>query len=101
MPLTPTFTEVSDLLANLPEDIRWAVTHISIPDNGLAIAQALTTGQAISVSDASTKDSFGTAAMVLEDTQPLSASLLSTSPLVLSKMVIPPIVKQQASLALQ
>ena len=69
-PPTPTFTEVSELLANLPEDIRWAVAHISIPDNGLAIAQALVTGLAVAVSDASTKDSFGTAAMVLETTPP-------------------------------
>ena len=69
-PPSPTFTEVSDLLANLPEDIRWAVAHTSIPDNGLAIAQALVTGQAVSVSDASTKDSFGTANMVLEATPP-------------------------------
>ena len=53
-------------LTNLPADLKWAITHVSIPDNGASLAQAIIDGKAMSVSDASYKDLFGTAALVVE-----------------------------------
>ena len=64
--LSPTFTEVAELIANLPADLKWAITHVSLPDNGASLAQAIIEGKAVSVSDASCKDLFGTAALVVE-----------------------------------
>jgi hypothetical protein len=64
--LPPTFTEVAELIANLPADLKWAITHVSLPDNGASLAQAIIAETAVSVSDASYKDLFGTAVMVIE-----------------------------------
>ena len=52
--------------ATLPADLKWAITHIHIPDNGASLAQAIIDGTAVAVSDASYKDLFGTAALVVE-----------------------------------
>ena len=47
-------------------DFNWAITEMTITDNGLEIATALKLGTAIAVSDGSFKDYHGTAAFVLE-----------------------------------
>jgi hypothetical protein len=57
---------VAELIANLPADLKCAITHVSLPDNGASLAQTIIAGTAVSVSDASYKDLFGTAAIVLE-----------------------------------
>jgi hypothetical protein len=46
--------------------LKWAITNVSLPDNGASLAQAILAGTDVSVSDASYKDLFGTAAMVIE-----------------------------------
>jgi hypothetical protein len=64
--LPSTFTEVAELIAILPADLKWAIAPVSMPNNGESLAQAILAGTAVSVSDASYKDLFGTAAMVIE-----------------------------------
>jgi hypothetical protein len=59
------------LIHQLPPDSKWAVDTYSIQaDNGLILAQAISNGCAIAVSDASLKAGFGTAAYVLEGPTP-------------------------------
>ena len=57
---------MTELLDGLPADLKWAITHIHILDNGVSLAQAIIDGSAVAVSDASYKDLFGTAALVIE-----------------------------------
>jgi hypothetical protein len=60
------------LIHQLPPDSKWAVDTYSIQaDDGLIIAQAISNGCAIAVSDASLKVGFGTSANVLEGADPM------------------------------
>jgi hypothetical protein len=61
---TPKAVEPIRLLR--PPGFQWAITEMSMEDNGLTIAAALQAGHAIAVSDGSFKDSQGTAAFVIE-----------------------------------
>jgi hypothetical protein len=49
-----------------PADIKWAVQRFATQDEGQNVATAIRSGHAIAVCDGSYKDSFGTAAFVLE-----------------------------------
>jgi hypothetical protein len=49
-----------------PLDFRWAITEMSVNDNGTEIADALQEGTAVAVSDGSYKDAQGTSAFVIE-----------------------------------
>jgi hypothetical protein len=50
----------------LPPTATWALKHLSIPDDGAHIAEAITTHTAIAVSDGGLKMGLGTAAFVIE-----------------------------------
>ena len=63
-PVTPKSVETLRLIR--PPGFQWAITEMSMDDNGLTIAAALQAGNAIAVSDGSFKDSQGTAAFVIE-----------------------------------
>jgi hypothetical protein len=52
---------------SLPQADQWAMSQISLPDNGTGLAASLIAGSAIAVSDGSFKDGRGTAAFVIED----------------------------------
>jgi hypothetical protein len=57
---------LAEALSSRPTSFRWAVSQMTVDDNGAAIAQAILTGQAIAVSDGAFKDSRGTAAFIIE-----------------------------------
>ena len=59
-------TSLSDHLSHIDKDLQWAIHHCRVPDDGKAIAEAIQSHNAIAVSDASLKHSFGTAAFVIE-----------------------------------
>ena len=62
----PPPTCLKDVLLCLPETSHWAIRHSAVPDNGITIAEAIKAHQAVTVTDASLKDCFGTAALVIE-----------------------------------
>ena len=62
-PIPATF---SDTLEQLPDDAKWSIKRCTFTDDGLYLANAIQSGDAIAVSDGSLKDEFGTAAFVLE-----------------------------------
>ena len=64
-PIAPP-TSLYQSLERLPEDSRWAVKYMDIPDDGITLAEAIRSNQAIGVSDGSLKFSAGTAAFVFE-----------------------------------
>ena len=53
-------------IKDLPEEARWAIQHLNLTDNGVTIAQAISQGKAVGVSDGSLKHGLGTAGIVLE-----------------------------------
>ena len=65
-PPAPPPSSLNEVLQQLPEDAHWAVQRCSFTDDGLYLALAIQSGEAIAVSDGSLKDEFGTAAFVLE-----------------------------------
>jgi hypothetical protein len=50
----------------LPPTASWALKHLTIPDDGAHIAEAITTHTAIAVSDGGLKMGLDTAAFVIE-----------------------------------
>ena len=62
----PCQTDVRAILESRLDSFRWAVSEMSLEDNGLQIARALIQGTAIAVSDGSFKDGQGTSAFVIE-----------------------------------
>jgi hypothetical protein len=59
-------SSLQDHLTRVDEDLQWAIQHSRVPDEGKTIAEAIQSHNAIAVSDASLKHSFGTAAFVIE-----------------------------------
>jgi hypothetical protein len=58
---------LAGVLSFRPRSFRWAVSQMTVDDNGAAIAKAILTGeQAIAVSDGSFKDIRGTASFIIE-----------------------------------
>jgi hypothetical protein len=62
----PTPKTVETIRLIRPPGFQWAITEMSVEDNGLTIAEALQAGNAIAVSDGSFKESQSTAAFVIE-----------------------------------
>ena len=57
---------VQALIDRLPPTLKWALCRVHIPQNGTLLAAAIMAAEAVLVSDASLKDLFGTASIVLE-----------------------------------
>jgi hypothetical protein len=57
---------LQERIEKLPTATKWALQHMEISDNGVAIADAIRRGSAIAVSDGGLKFGLGTAAFVLE-----------------------------------
>jgi hypothetical protein len=57
---------ITERIDALPANEKWAVANVQCTDKVAALAHALSTGEAISVSDGSFKLGHGTAAWVLE-----------------------------------
>ena len=67
---------LSDILEQLPPDAHWAVQRCNeFTDNGTYIANAIMDGEAVAISDGSLKNSFGTAAFVIEGATKLNRIL--------------------------
>jgi hypothetical protein len=64
----PPILTIHDLWQQRQPGFSWAITEMSVDDNGLMIAEALRNGTAVAVSDGSFKDSQGTSAFVVEGT---------------------------------
>ncbi len=62
----PSINSFVDHILNLPDEEKWCFEAVSLADNGQTVAQAIREGIAIAVSDGSCKDSYGTAAWVIE-----------------------------------
>ena len=62
----PFTNNVWSLLSQRPDSFQWAVSEMSLSDDGIVIAQALIQGTAIAVSNGSFKDSQGTSAFIIE-----------------------------------
>jgi len=66
-----TGTEWRDLIGqHLPRSAHWAVPHASVDDNGLHLSQAIRSGQAVVVSDASLHGPSGTSSTAVEGSGP-------------------------------
>ena len=63
-PLSP--KSLQQMIESLPVTDSWATKYLQMTDNGHHIAKAILLGKAITVSDGSYKDDYGTAAFVLE-----------------------------------
>jgi len=57
-------------LESLPRSAHWAVQHASVNDDGLHLSQAIRSGQAAAVSDASLHGTSGTSSTVVEGPGP-------------------------------
>ncbi|MGL5936607.1 MAG: hypothetical protein ACRCZI_13415, partial [Cetobacterium sp.] len=69
VPINPAPPEPSTLkerIARLPETAKWALQHVTMTDDGKAIAEAIKTQTAVAVSDGGLKMGLGTAAYVIE-----------------------------------
>jgi hypothetical protein len=62
----PALLPVDAILKSRPAGFHWAITEMSLEDNGLAIASDIIQGTAIAVSDGSFKDHQGTLAFIIE-----------------------------------
>ena len=62
----PITNNVRALLSPHHDSFQWAVSEMSLSDNGIAITQALIQGTAIAVSDGSFKESQGTSAFIIK-----------------------------------
>ncbi len=63
---TSSCTSLRDSLVNIHTTERWCVDNLALHDDGDIIAEAIRNRTAIAVSDGSFKDTYGTAAWVLE-----------------------------------
>ena len=63
-------TSLHEVIKRLPPECHWAVQRFDSSDNGLRIAQAIQNGTAITLSDGSFMDGFGTSAIIIEATDP-------------------------------
>jgi len=52
-------------LLNLPKEKKWALSNLTLLEDGAPLGDAIRSGQACAVSDGSFKEQFGTAAWVL------------------------------------
>lgn len=57
---------LADRLQRLPDTAAWALRYMHRTDEGTTIAQAITNGSAVAVSDGSLKLGFGTSAYIIE-----------------------------------
>jgi len=57
-------------LGSLPRSPHWAVQHASVDDDGLHLSQAIQSGQAVVVSDASLHGTSGTSSTVVDGSGP-------------------------------
>jgi len=57
-------------LESLPRSPHWAVQHASVDDDGLHLSQAIQSGQAVVVSDASLHGTSGTSSTVVDGSGP-------------------------------
>jgi len=57
-------------LESLPQSAHWAVQHASVDDEGLHLSQAIQSGHAVVVSDASLHGTSGTSSTVVEGSGP-------------------------------
>jgi hypothetical protein len=65
-PREPAQLDLKARLTKLPPTATWALQHVSLPDNGVQIAEAIKSYDAIAVSDGGLKLGLGTAAYVIE-----------------------------------
>ena len=56
----------SQFLQHSDEGEKWCFAHLDMTDDGITLAQAISQGDAIAISDGSFQDTYGTAAWVLE-----------------------------------
>jgi hypothetical protein len=61
---------ITDTINTLPSGSKWAIQCFDSSNDGLRIAQAIRTGTAVTLSDGSFKDGFGTVALILEAEDP-------------------------------
>ena len=72
IPDPPTPASLSEDVADLPVEARWAIQNLQHSDDGADIAAAIQANQAVAVSDGSLKHQFGTAAFVIEGSTPIN-----------------------------
>ena len=68
LPQVPTTLKAA--LAALPQSCQWAIQHTSFEDDGATVAQAIVQDLAVAVSDGSLRYTLGTAAFVIEGSNP-------------------------------